>query len=236
MTKRRSHRQSRRWRVLFSRPNAISLLVLIGCLLVCWWIYSPPDLSSPETFKQTVINAGWLGPFVYIGIVALSVVISPIPGAPIAVAAGAIWGSLVAGIYSVIGGFIGSLAAYYIGLTLGRSAVYALTGKLIYFSKERGELYLGWLIFLTRLLPVLSFDLMSYGAGITGLSLPIYATATLLGMIPSTLLLTYMGSAFTIGLPESLALAAIFLVLLVGLPWGIRRYNWFGMKNIIRVE
>ncbi|KAI9130228.1 TVP38/TMEM64 family protein (plasmid) [Acaryochloris sp. CCMEE 5410] len=226
----------RRLRALFTRPNAIAFLLLIGCLLACWWIYSPPDLSSPETFRQTVINAGWLGPFVYIGIVALSVVISPIPGAPIAVAAGAIWGSLVAGIYSVMGGFIGSLVAYYIGCTLGRSTVYALTGKLIYFSKERGELYLGWLIFLTRLLPVLSFDLMSYGAGITGLSLPIYASATLLGMIPSTLLLTYMGSAFTIGLPAGIALSAIFLILLVGLPWGIRRYNWFGMQNIIRVE
>lgn len=236
MRRLRRRSQARRLRVLFNRPNAIALLLLIGCLLACWWIYSPPDLSSPENFKQAVINAGWLGPFVYIGIVALSVVISPIPGAPIAVAAGAIWGSLVAGIYSVIGGFIGSLVAYYIGFTLGRSAVYALTGKLIYFSKERGELYLGWLIFLTRLLPVLSFDLMSYGAGITGLSLPIYATATLLGMIPSTLLLTYMGSAFTIGLSESVALAAIFLFFLVGLPWGIRRYNWFGMQDIFRVE
>ena len=38
-------------------------------------------------------------------------------------------------------GFLESLAAYYIGYTLGRSAVYALTRKLIYFSKDRGELF-----------------------------------------------------------------------------------------------
>ena len=84
--------------------------------------------------------------------------------------------------------------AYFLGRTLGRSAIKALTGKVIYFSKQRGEVYLGWFIFITRLLPVLSFDLISYAAGMASLSLPIYASDTLLGMIPSTLLLTYIGN------------------------------------------
>jgi uncharacterized membrane protein YdjX (TVP38/TMEM64 family) len=111
-----------------------------------------------------------------------------------------------------------------------------LTGKVIYFSKQRWEVYLGWFIFITRLLPVLSFDLISYAAGITGMSLPIYASATLLGMIPSTLLLTYMGKAFTIGVPLGIAFSALFLILLIGFPWAIRRYNWLGMKDIVRIE
>lgn len=89
---------------------------------------------------------------------------------------------------------------------------------------------------MTRLLPVLSFDLISYGAGITGLSLPIYATATLLGMIPSTFFLTYMGATFQVGKILGVVLLIIFVILLVGLPWGIRRYNWFGMRDIISVE
>ncbi len=226
-----------RFQILFNRSNAIALTVFFLCLLICWWLQHPEiNLFTPDSFRQLVKSLGLLGPLVYISVLALSVVISPVPSAPLAVVAGAIWGSTLAGIYSVIGGFIGSLIAYFLGRTLGRSAVKGLTGKAIYFSKRRGEVYLGWLIFITRLLPVLSFDLISYGAGITGISLPIYATATLLGMIPSTFLLTYMGSAFSVQMPVAVALAVIFLIVLIALPWGIKRYNWLGMRDVIRFE
>ena len=223
--------------ILFNRQNGIALGIFWLCWSICWWLLRPElNLFTPEGFRQGVENLGWLGPFVYISLLVLSVVISPIPGAPLAVVAGAMWGTMLATIYSVIGGFLGGLIAYYIGRTLGRLAVYVLTGKVIYFTRNRGEVYLGWLIFLTRLLPVLSFDLISYAAGITGVSLSIYSIATLLGMIPSTFFLTYMGAAFQLGKLLGTALLAIFVILLVGLPWGIRRYNWFNLQDIIRVE
>ncbi len=223
--------------ILFNRQNGLALGIFLLCWSICWWLLRPElNLFTPEGFRQGVENFGWLGPFVYISLLVLSVVISPIPGAPLAVVAGAMWGTKLATIYSVIGGFLGGLMAYYIGRTLGRSVVYVLTGKVIYFTKNRGEVYLGWLIFLTRLLPVLSFDLISYAAGITGVSLSIYSIATLLGMIPSTFFLTYMGAAFQLGKLLGTALLVIFVIVLIGLPWGIRRYNWFNLQDIIRVE
>lgn len=231
-----------RRQILINPQNGIALVILLLCSLACWWLLSPDlngfmlNVFTPTGFRQIVGRLGAFGPLIYILLIALSVVISPIPGAPLAVIAGALWGPIPAGIYSVIGGFLGSLIAYYVGRTLGRSAIRALTGKAIYFTKKRGEAYLGWLIFLTRLFPVLPFDLISYGAGVTGLSLPIYIVATLLGMIPSTFLLSYAGSAFTIGLPQAIALGAILTTVLIGLPWGIKRYNWFGMRDIIRIE
>lgn len=231
-------RKRRPTHLFLSRQNAISLTILLLCLLVFGWLWFRPelDLFSTEGLKQAIQNWGWQGVFIYIGVLALSVVISPIPSAPLAVAAGMVWGPILAGIYSVIGGFIGGLVAYFIGYKLGRSAVHALTGKLIYFSKNRGEVYLGWVIFVTRLLPVLSFDLVSYGAGIAGLSLPIYATATLLGMIPSTFLLTSLGSTFAISLPLGIIFSILFVVLLIVLPYGIHHYNWFDLRDSIRME
>lgn len=232
------HHKRRRFRLLFRSPNMMAFAVLLLSLLVYVWLSTQADanLLTPQGLKQAVANAGIWGIGAYIAVIALAVVISPIPGAPLTVAAGAVWGTIPAGVYSVIGGFAGGLIAYFIGRTLGRAAVQALTGKAVYFSKERGEWLLGGIIFVTRLLPVLSFDLISYGAGLTGLSLPIYAIATLAGMIPSTLLLTYMGEAFTMGLPLGIALAVGFVVLLALLPWGVRRHNWFGLRDIIRVE
>jgi len=216
----------------------VALGILLLSLLAYRWVSTQPgiNLLTKQGLQQFISNTSLGGILVYMGVIALSVVISPIPGVPLTMAAGAVWGTLPAAIYSVIGGFLGSLVAYFIGQTLGRSAVHALTGKVIYFSKERGEWLLGGIIFVTRLFPVLSFDLISYGSGLTGLSLPIYMLATLLGMIPSTLLLTYMGEALTIDLPLGIALSILFFALLLLLPWGIHRYNWLGLRDIIRVE
>lgn len=224
-------------RVLFNRRNGIAFGILLVCFLIYWWIQNPHlDWLTTAGFERGVKQLGAWAPFLYIILIALSVVISPIPGAALAVVAGAVWGAILAGIYSIIGGFIGSLIAYFLGYSLGRSTIKAITGKAIYFSQRRGEIYVGWIIFITRLLPVLSFDLISYGAGISGLSLPIYAIATLLGMIPSTLLLTYMGSAFTMSLPLAIAFTTIFLALLTVVPWGMQKHNWFGMRDVIRID
>lgn len=225
-------------KILTNKQNLVAIGVLLLSSLVYVWVSTQVDtnLLTPEGLQKSVTDTGLWGVLVYIAVIALAVVMSPIPGAPLTIAAGAVWGAIPAGIYSVIGGFIGGLIAYFIGRSLGRSAVKALTGKLIYFSKEKGEWLLGGLIFVTRLLPVLSFDLISYGAGLADLSLPIYASSTLFGMIPSTLLLTYLGEAFTLGARAAIALSLIFVSLLVLLPWGIRRYNWLGLRDIVRIE
>lgn len=113
-------KRQERIKILFNRQNAFGLAILLLCLAVCYWLLNPQlNLLTPEGFRQTVKNLGLLGPFVYIGILALSVVISPIPSAPLAVIAGTIWGTFMAGVYSIIGGFLGGLIAYFLGRTLG---------------------------------------------------------------------------------------------------------------------
>ena len=142
-------RKRQRLRLLSNRQNLIALSVLLLSLLVYAWVSTQVDtnLLTPDGLQKTVTDAGVWGISVYIAVIAFAVVMSPIPGAPLTVAAGAVWGAIPAGIYSVIGGFSGSLIAYFIGRSLGRSAVKALTGKIIYFSKEKGEWLLGGLIF-----------------------------------------------------------------------------------------
>lgn len=66
---------------------------------------------------------------------------------------------------------------------------------------------------------------MSYAAGITRLSVKIYAAATLLGMIPPTFLLSYAGQSLTATIPQMVAISIVLLVLLVGLPWIAHRNN-----------
>lgn len=227
-----------RFRALLTPQNSIAMGILLFCTGIAWWLVdqSNLDFSKPQALAASIQSLGGLGILLYIGILFVAIVIGPIPSTPVTVAAGAIWSPMIAGFYGVIGIYLGSLAAYFIGRTLGRSVVRALLGKVIYFSNHRGEVYLGWLVFVSHLLPFVPYDLVSYGAGLSGMSFPIYATACLLGVIPCIFFLTYMGSALTGGLLLGVGLAVLFVLMLVLLPWGVKRYNWLGLRDLIRIE
>ncbi|MEM6453214.1 MAG: VTT domain-containing protein [Cyanobacteria bacterium P01_D01_bin.105] len=188
---------------------------------------------SLDFLQTTVANAGASGPVLYMIVIALSVVVSQIPGAPLAVMAGTLWSPLAAGTYTVVGGFAGALMAYGLGRRVGEPLVKALTGKTLQVDHGQSETALGLLIFLTRLLPVVSFDLVSYGAGMARLPLPIYAGATLFGMVPSTFLLTYMGDRICVSGLTAWFLGALFIVLFLGLPILVYRYNWLNVRSLL---
>lgn len=214
----------------------IALPLAIACSLFLLQQQWEINLFSAAGFQTAAEQVGAWGPVLYVLLLIISVVVSQIPGAGLAIAAGAVWGPFTAGIYSIIGGFLGALIAYSLGKSVGPSLLKTLTGKSITFSKDRGEWYLGGLIFLMRLVPVFSFDLISYGAGITKLSLPIYASATLLGMVPSTFLLTYLGGAFHLGTTAMVGIVSFFIAGLMLLPWSIRRYNWLDLQSLVQID
>ena len=219
--------------------TCIAVLLILLVPLMGMRLYEHPELRhlvSPESLSSTVTQAGSWGPLIYIAVIALSVVISQIPGAPLAVVAGALWSPLLAGVYTTIGGFSGAMMAYALGKTVGQPLVKALTGKTLRFSSEHGDKTLGWLVFVTRLVPIFSFDLVSYGAGMAGLSLPAYAGATLFGMVPSTLLLTFAGDHMQINATTMLEFGGIFAIAFVLMPVLLHRYNWLNIKSLVSLE
>jgi uncharacterized membrane protein YdjX (TVP38/TMEM64 family) len=228
-------RRLKKLRVLLTVQNAIALFLLVVCLISGWRFLSV-DALNPSQLLRSIHDLGFMGKLIYAGILVLAVVISPIPGTPLTVAAGAVWSPWTAGIYGTLGVFVGSLLAYFLGRTLGRSLIQILSGKTIHFSRHRGEPYIGWLLLFSHLLPIVPFDLMSYGAGMIRLSFPLYAMATLLGTIPGTFLLAYLGASFTISPGMGGAIAVFYALLLLVVPWKIHRHNWLGIRDVIRIE
>jgi uncharacterized membrane protein YdjX (TVP38/TMEM64 family) len=222
-------------KLLFTVQNAIAIGILTACLVAGWQFFSMNALD-PALMLQSIRDLGVAGKLIYAGILVLAVVVSPIPGTPLTVAAGAVWSPMTAGIYGTLGVFVGSLLAYFLGRTLGRSIIQALSGKTIHLSTHRGEVYIGWLLFFSHLLPIVPFDLMSYGAGMIRLPFPLYAIATLLGTIPGTFLLAHLGASFVISPWVGGAIGVLAVVLLLVVPWKIRRHNWLGIREVIRIE
>jgi uncharacterized membrane protein YdjX (TVP38/TMEM64 family) len=223
---------------LWTAQNAIALAVFLGCIAIAWWVVAQSglDLSQPAAMMGSLSQLGWRGVVLYIGFLVVAIVIGPIPSTPITIAAGAIWGGVPAGIYGSIGIFLGSMTAYFLGRTLGRSIVRLLIGKVLYLSNHRGEVYLGWLVFIAHLLPVMPYELFSYGAGISGMSLPLFSVACLLGAVPCAFLLTHIGSALTVSWPLALMLMVVFIATVGSVSWGVKQHNWFGLRDVIRLE
>lgn len=151
------------------------------------------ELLNPDRLAARLRTAGPFGPALFILLMATTVVISPIPSLPLDLTAGALFGVLSGTAYSVIGAEIGAIVSFLIGRSLGREALARILRVEVSFCERCSDRHLALFVFLARLFPVFSFDLVSYGAGLTNMSLRSFALATLAGMILPTFALTYTG-------------------------------------------
>lgn len=74
---------------------------------------------------------------------------------------------LVGTVYSVIGAGAGALVSFFIARALGREVITRLLKSGIEFCQRCSERNLFYVILFSRLLPAFSFDLVSYGSGIS---------------------------------------------------------------------
>ncbi len=175
------------------------------------------EVFNPARITQWLSQAGPWAPFLFMGLMALAVIISPIPSLPLDIAAGAAFGPFLGAAYAVLGAELGAIISFLIGRAVGREVLTRLLRMNIGFCETCSDHHLAVFVFLSRLLPIFSFDLISYGAGLTNMSLRMFALVTFLGMIPPTLALTYAGSSVTGGtwLTVVLGLAMVALLLLI---------------------
>ncbi len=139
-------------------------------------------------------HAGFWGPVLIILLMTGAVVFSPIPSAPIALASGAAYGHIYGAIYVLIGAEAGAMIAFFLARYFGRDAIQRwLGGKLTGLGFLGTQSMLMWLVFASRLMPFMSFDLVSYAAGLSNLVFWRFALATLAGIIPASFLLAHFG-------------------------------------------
>jgi uncharacterized membrane protein YdjX (TVP38/TMEM64 family) len=183
-------------------------------------------LHEGEILKGLIERLGLAGPVLIVGLMMVAIVISPIPSAPIALAAGAVYGHYWGTLYVAVGAESGALIAFGLARLLGAGAIQSWLGARpaatlldrFYHSQNA----LAAMVFATRLMPFLSFDVISYAAGLTPLKTWRFAVATLLGIIPVSFFLTHFGDTMATG--DLRALGVTFLVLgfvtVIPIAWG----------------
>lgn len=174
-------------------------IILICGIILTQLIYDLSSFLTPEHIQEWLTSFGIFAPFFYISLMSLAVVISPIPSLPMDIASGAFFGPIWGTIYSVIGASAGAIISFLISRFLGREFIERFLGGHVNFCTSCSDRILTRIVFLSRLLPFISFDIISYGAGLTKMSLRMFTLATVFGMIPLTFLYNYFGSVLAFG-------------------------------------
>lgn len=173
---------------------ALVLAVLAGLILPGLMIGDQPMFSEPWV-RARLSGLGMAGPVFLALLMALAIVVSPIPSGPIGVAAGALYGTVAGGVVTVLGAFLGACIAFLAARYLGFDAIRQSENRLLKsLAAPRSQWSLMAIVFASRLIPFISFDAVSFAAGLTNLTLPRFALATLLGVIPVSFVLTAIGA------------------------------------------
>ncbi len=212
---------------------AAPLVILVVLAVLVLAISDLRSLFTREKLKDFVERAGWWAPLILVLVMAITVVISPIPNVPIAAVLGMVYGSVFGTAIAVTGGALGAATAFLIARHLGRRAIHTLTGKDIRFCEGCTPHGLSVIVLVARLIPVLSFDLVSYGAGLSDMKFRSFLMWTVIGMIPWTWFYTTVGSAVLDHPVLATVLGGLIAVLVLALPAIVRRFNPFGLRNII---
>lgn len=203
-------------------------LVVLGLLLLV------PDVRSTlgtavsvlarldlEPVKDYILSFGVWAPAVSFLLMILQSVAAPLPAFLLTFANAALWGWGWGSLLSWTSAMAGAALCFGIARWYGRDAVARFTSKTALTVVDRFfEKHGTNSVLIARLLPFISFDIVSYAAGLTPMRWLAFLIATGLGQLPATLIYSYVGQqltggaqAFVTGLLVVFALAALGVLL-----------------------
>ena len=206
-----------------SRPIRWALGIgILAASIAAYWFFVRDNALTPDAIRSHIEAWGIWGPLAVVALMLVAVVITPIPSAPIALASGALYGHLWGALYVAIGAELGAMIAFVIARWVGASTVKHWLGERLDVGLLGSQNMLMFLVFVSRLLPFVSFDIVSYAAGLTALRVWRFALATFAGIVPASFLLAHFGSEMATGNAERIGWAGVLLGALVALPFAVK--------------
>jgi len=163
------------------------ILVVISVFLLYWnyfvdrtFIY----IIIADWFVNPIYNLEIIGIFLFIGIMAIQGLLVPIPSELVLLATGMIWGWILGGILGVIGSMAAALLCFYVSRRGGRPLAKKFVGEnAIDMADDLIQKYGIKVIILSRFIPFISFDVISYASGLVDIDVKKYSIGTLIGSI-----------------------------------------------------
>jgi uncharacterized membrane protein YdjX (TVP38/TMEM64 family) len=122
-----------------------------------------------------------------------------LPGSLITIVGGAVFGFGWGALLNSIGANIGANAAFKLARGLGREGVERIVGHRLRGLDRATEQHGFWGLLILRLVPLVPFNALNFGSGLTAIRWRDYALATVLGIVPGTLVYTFFADALAQG-------------------------------------
>jgi len=222
----------------------IRLGAFLGVLAAAWFIADRTGLlayADPARIGEAVRAARevpWAAP-VFVLVYAVVATLG-LPGTPLTLAGGAIFGAAAGTGLNWLGASLGATGAYLLARSLGGDAIRSLLGKrgaaLDGLSGDKAFLPLVRL----RLIPVVPFNALNFGAGLAGVRPGAYVASTMLGIIPGTAIYTYFADSLLAGVDgareaafQQVLIAAALLVALSFVPTLAKKLGWIAAAALL---
>ncbi|TVR97945.1 MAG: TVP38/TMEM64 family protein [Rhodospirillales bacterium] len=206
----------------WARPAGVAgtLAIAVGFVLVTGW----PAALTPAALAERLEGSGAWGPLLLAALMVLAVVLGPVPTVPITVATGFVYGPVLGTALAAGSALLGAMLAFAIARFAARDLVARLVGGHVALCRECSDRMLFWVVLISRLVPIVSFALVSYGAGLTAMSLRAFAVATLIGMLPMTVVYVSVGSVLVVSPVWAGIAGGVVVVLMLAFPPAFERY------------
>ena len=195
------------------KPNMTRLIILLVAAVLLIVYLSVPSVNGFITNAAAVLGSANVDAVIaYIRsfgsyamifsffLMVFSSLIAPLPAFMITLSNAAIFGWWQGAILSWSSAMVGSALCFFLARGLGRDVVERFAGKGALASVEGYfEKYGTKTILVCRLLPFVSFDAVSYFAGLTPLKFIPFFIATGIGQTPATIVYSYVGGMLTGG-------------------------------------
>lgn len=198
------------------RMNYIKIAVIIAIAVASFFVVRNISL---EEIKTWVLGHGAWAAVIYIAtFVVLPIFFFPVP--VIVLAGGTIFGLFKGSLYTMIGVLINTPIMYFIGRFLLKDFVHKfvnshMSAKLRSALESTNQKVLSLVLFIIRLSPVFSYNLVNYISGVTEINFLPYILTTIAGVLPGVIVFINIGeNVLNVGSKEFF-ISLSFLLLLV---------------------
>ena len=168
------------------------LLAVLLTGIACAFLWR--NQLTVSQIQAFVAGLGTWGPVVFLLLYAVGPTFL-VPGLPLDLAAGILFGPVWGTVYSLVGATVGATIAFLGARTVGREwTEEKLSGPLKKLKEgvDKG----GWeFVAFVRLVPIIPFNLLNYALGLTRIRLMPYVLASFVFMAPATVVYVYAGWA-----------------------------------------
>lgn len=175
----------------------ILFLILLVTLTVVFWDSLTQMVAEPDAFREEMERYGFWGRCIFTALMAIQVILAPVPGHPFEVVGGYCFGIFRGVILTSLGAAIGSAVAFWLSRLLGAKAVKSFYSEeklqKVFFLKANEKQNLFTFIFF--LIPGVPKDMLAYFMGLTEMRFGVFMLLSTVGRLPGIFLAVLGGAA-----------------------------------------